>query len=57
MVEILEEANLPDKAVLVLECSPAQKEAWRAEAIRRDRTLSSFVRTVLDEELARAGQR
>lgn len=57
LVEFLEEIGEPGRIFVVFECTPEQKAAWKAEAQKRDRTLSSFIRNLLNEELQRSGAR
>lgn len=56
LLEILEETAEPGRIFIAFECTAEQKLAWRAEATKRHRTLSSFIRATLCEEIERAGQ-
>lgn len=44
-------------ATVIFECSPELKRRAREEAERRDRSLSSYIRTLLEQDLERSRQR
>lgn len=57
LVDILEGAAEPGRIFIVFECSAEQKARWRVEATKQHRTLSSFIRSVLETATTKGGKR